>query len=178
VPDGRQKVQLHLISHPRYAKQATQVALNATIVFPEMARIATSMFGADAQEFERKGPVHGVTLDSIARSRRMFLFGSQEELAGLMPDLRRAILETIVAYLDERDTMEKLTSLMWQSWQGNKWRGDTAGRWPVFAAAGDAARGDGKSAAEKLEIGYPAGSRERDRYAEAFRVVSAYRNGG
>lgn len=176
VPDGLQKVQLHLIVHPRHAKKMIQVALNVTIEFPEMARIATSMLGVHATEFERKGAVYGAALDSIASSP-MFLFSSEEDLASLVPDLRRSIIEKIIPYLGERDTVEKLTALMWRSWSGNKWRGDTAGRWPVFVAAGEAAQGDWESAAEKLEIGYPIGSDERDRYANAFRVVSEHQRG-
>lgn len=182
VSDGRQKIHLDVLVRPSYARDSLHLALRAAVYFPELAKIAAAMLGANAGGYGKGGMVDVAPLDVITPNPPMFLFRTADGLATLGPVIER-YLPCLVAYLDERDSIGKLTAATWRSWLEGTSRAesefpeyaDRAGHWPVLVAAGQLALGDGPAALETLERCYPRGSAERAQYEQAFRCIAARR---
>jgi hypothetical protein len=172
VNGGKQNIHLDLLVRPRYAPDAFHLVLRASVVFPEMAKVASAMLGAHAAGFGQNGTVHVAVLDQITSNPPMILFRTEEELVSRAPEIRGHLLDRIVPYLDDRESIEALTTSMWRSWSQNAWKSDLAGRWPVIIAAGHLANGDRTSALKTLETCYPEGSGERAQYRDAFAVAA------
>jgi hypothetical protein len=173
--DGRQKVHLDLLVRPRYARDSFHLSLRAAICFPEMAKIAMAMLGPRAGGYGKGGIVHVAVLDMITPNPPMILFRAPGDLAAEATDIER-YFALIVAYLDERDTIERLTGAMWRGWLESVTRAKPefpeaaqfAGPWPAMIAAGQVALGDRRAALQTLERCYPQGSAERAEYQHAF----------
>jgi hypothetical protein len=170
---GRQRIHLDLHVRPPYAPDAFHLALRCSIVFPEMARIGAEMLAANASSLGKTGMVDIAPLDLIDSASKMLLFASAVELNALGQVVERYLVTAAVPYLDDRTSIAALTEANHREWRESGNEPGDIDRLPVIVAAGQLAAGDARAAQQTLEKAYPAGTRGRERFPEAFSVVTA-----
>ena len=173
VPEGRQRIHLDLMERPSYSPDSYHLGLRASISFPAMATVGAELFGRAAGGFGRSGNVDIVALDHIEQNPPTMLFASAEQLAALCPEIERHLLDSVVPYLDERDTIAKLTAANLRQWTGSGAEPGGSSRLPVIVAAGQLTMGDARQALETLQAAYPQGTRGRALFADAFPVAAS-----
>jgi hypothetical protein len=182
VPDGSQKIRLHLYVRPRYAPDSFHLTLDAAMAYPKLWQVRAEMLDHDPLLVGKNGAVHGEVLDTITPNPKMLLFKDEDGLRFVMPKVRKHLRAHILPYLDERNSVEILIARLEESLEGSQTAmlleslgadpvTAIAGPWPVTVAAGQITLGQKDKARETLERYYPRGYRERIRYQRAFAVA-------
>jgi hypothetical protein len=177
VTGGKQRIHLDLYVRPSYSPDSFHLSLRCSVAFPDMAKIGAAMLGQNASGFGRSGTVDIAALDHIEMNPPMMLFRTASELEMLGPDIESHLVHAVVPYLDDRDTVAKLTSANWRRWSENTQEPGNLSHLPVIIAAGRLASGDTELALKTLEECYPVGTRGREMYSEAFTVARATASG-
>jgi hypothetical protein len=170
---GRQRIHLDLYVRPSYSRDSFHLSLRVSVAFPEMAKVGAALLGSHAAGFGKSGTVDIAALDHIQKNPPMMLFQTAGDLNAFATDIERHLTDVIVPYLDDRDTIAKLTAANSQGWSQNTPEPGTASRLPVIVAAGQLAMDDPESAMKTLETAYPDGTPGRARFGDAFAVTRA-----
>jgi hypothetical protein len=163
---GRQRLHLDL----ERRSEGIHLSLRATVAFPTVAKLAIRLLGSAAGAFGRSNVVDMGLLDTLDANSPMWVFDSREQLLTLAPEVDRYLAEPMVSYLDARASVASFTEVKRAEWLAAARPGSTS-NYPIVVAAGDLALGRPGAALGLLEQAYPAGTRGREEYAEAFAAL-------
>ncbi|MEV6196678.1 hypothetical protein AB0M19_30250 [Streptomyces sp. NPDC051920] len=170
--DGKQKVDFELIVRPRYAADAIQVSMSASLISSEISEIARRMLPEGEDRAVYGNVVQRRVLDQIARNPPVLAFRQENELRESLQELKRWLQVAVLPHLSARKsvrdfTLEGVRELQSRSSDDGLPRGAR----PVILAAAQKYLGLQEEALQTLEFAYPLTSSERDYYRRAFDVL-------